>query len=223
MSLWGLKGVFPLKLKAFYKIYKLYYCKKMTCYEADVNCYEADELVVEYLAAMTKKNELNGGTSIPSYDNPKKPRFIYIKKCKSNKKPLGKFHALHQSIKNNRYYDIIYYVTELLYNEVVDAEELIKVLCDYYKVPCMEVLMGRVYATLYNDAAFMHRLKGDSVLNGLARSETSTLEETIKYIKSQLTAEEMQYFTGDSLTEEEFTQNKKAAVQKSPQAKVFTL
>ena len=186
----------------------------MNCYEADVN-YEADELVVEYLAAIAKKNELNGNKNRhPSYDNPQKPRFIYIKKCKSNKNPLSKFHALYQSIKNDRYYDIIYYMTELLYNEVVDAEEMIKRLCDYYKAPCMEVLMGRVYATLYNDAAFMHRLKGDLVLNGLARSETSTLEETIKYIKSQLTVEEMQYFTGDSLTEEEFKQNKKMAVQK---------
>ena len=51
--------------------------------------YEADEFVVEFLAAIDKKNELNGGTSIPSYDNPKKPRFIYIKKHKSKSNKNG--------------------------------------------------------------------------------------------------------------------------------------
>ena len=163
--------------------------------EPNVTNYEADEIVVDYLAAISEKNGLNG-MQAPLGLVPKKPRFIYIPK---NRKVLSKFHTLLKSIKKNCYHDVIYYMSELLYEEDVTSEEVVKVLCDYYKAPIMEDLMVRVYATLYDDAAFMARLKADPVLRALAYSDVTTLAEINKYIKSRLTAEELPYFIGDEL------------------------
>ena len=117
-----------------------------------------------------------------------KPCFIYIKKNKKNKKPLSKFHALIKSIEKEHYHDISYYANKLLMDGV-KADEIVHAL-----LPRV-----RVYATIYDQAHFIQRFKNDPILIALAYSDVTTLEETNKYIKSQLTAEELPYFIGDTL------------------------
>ena len=111
-----------------------------------------------------------------------KPRFIYIKK---GKKPLSKFHALIKSIEREHYHDISYYANKLLLDGV-KAEEIVEALLSSV----------RVY---YDEAHFIRRFKNDPILIALAYSDVTTLEEINKYIKSQLTAEELPYFIGDEL------------------------
>lgn len=114
-----------------------------------------------------------------------KPRFIYIKKGKKSKKALSKFHALIKSIEREHYHDISYYANKLL-SDGVKPEEIV------------EALLSRV-RVYYDEAHFIRRFKNDPILIALAYSDVTTLEETNKYIKSQLTAEELPYFIGDEL------------------------
>ena len=181
--------------------------------------YKADELLVlEYLTAIEgKKNRLNGSVSENDAvcGPPQKPHYRYIpkgqkeqkeQKGQKEQKPLSKFHALLQSIKKNRYHDIIYYMNALLLaaDEATskEAEEIVKVLCRYYKAPKEEELMRRVYATLYDEYAYMRQLADDPILKAmaLAESSTSNLKEISAYIKARLrTPEEMENFIGDTL------------------------
>jgi hypothetical protein len=151
-----------------------------------------------------------------------KPCFIYIPKTG---KVLSKFHALLRSIKKEHYHDISYYANKLL-SDGVRVEEIIKALLCYAKrVYAKRVYAKRVYATTYDDlTACMKRLAGDSMLKALALANTTTLKDINTYIKSQLTAEELKHFIGDTLTVEVFEKargelKKEAAAKPRPFSK----
>jgi len=155
-------------------------------------------------------------------DQGKVPRFIYIQKG-----ALKPFHALQRSIKKECYQDIRYYANKLLREgmKVTDfvqglranasvcvASVCVASVC-VASVCVASVCVASVYATTHDDCSVMHsssamvqRLTKDPVLIALAYSDID-VKEINAYIKAQLTAEEMEDFIGDTLTEEEIKES----------------